>query len=968
VLDLLTQLDSGLAGRYSIKRALGRGGMATVFLAQDLRHDRSVAIKVLHPELGAAVGPGRFHREIDIAAALQHPHIIPLFDSGQIGDLLYYVMAYAEGGSLRGRLRREKQLPLEEVLELTRQVASALSFAHSRGVVHRDIKPENILLEVDQAVVADFGLAQALIPSGEERITGSGLALGTPAYMSPEQATGERDLDGRSDLYSLACVVYEMLAGEPPFTGPSPQAIMARRLAGAVPELRVVRESVPDTVVQAVHRALAKAPADRFASVAQFSAALTQGATSGTSSVALSSPASRTKRRRWAIALTSIAVLGMLAMVVLGAQLRRSVAHPALDPNLVAIAPFEALGTGVTIWREGIMDLLSRNLDGAGPLRVVVPAVVLRHWGEMAHGTSAEELGRRTGARLCITGSVVSSGADSVLLAASVLDVATGETLGEARIDGAMSRLGLSVDSLTMQLLRAIGRTRPIGAVRLATVSSASLPALKAYLQGEQYFRRAAWDSAAGYFERAAELDPEFALAFHRIFESRGFPTPGLDSLVWTYALKAGALTRGLGVRESLLISADSILAPVAIGSVPDSIAPHSVTRAVATLQTAARRFPNDPEVWYQLGKARGRFGWLIGVGPREALASLNRSIRLDSAFAPAHVEALQVSMPAQGPEATARHLDAYLRLQPTGPPADVARLARMLMDPERVRTAAQTVLDTASSVLLYQTYTILEWWSDSAETATRVARHLAARPTDPNLSSDPDIGRKVLLYSLAWRGHLQAAYRLWSETWLAIFSELAALEGVPRDTASAVFGRLLAAEPWPSPKLVHALPWWYQDGDTLLLKTLVERTKAPRHAGADDPATRYLGEAAKAYLALGRRDTTAALQLFFSLSHFPNYGAVGDWERYMTIRLLNARSRHREALQRLDQEIRSSAWPYDVLIALERGRAQEGLANRDAAAAAYQDVVDTWANADPKLQPLVKEARAGLVRLRRSA
>jgi eukaryotic-like serine/threonine-protein kinase len=221
--DLL--LKDALRDRYVIERELGRGGMATVYLAQDCRHHRLVAIKVLHPELARAVGSERFLHEIEIIAQLQHPHILPLHDSGDGGGLLYFVMPYVAGESLRNRLARERQLPLDEALEIARQVASALAYAHSHGVVHRDIKPENILLTDDQAIVADFGIAWAVGQSGGERLTETGLTLGTPAYMSPEQAAGERYLDGRSDIYSLACTVYEMLAGEPPFTGPTAQAV-----------------------------------------------------------------------------------------------------------------------------------------------------------------------------------------------------------------------------------------------------------------------------------------------------------------------------------------------------------------------------------------------------------------------------------------------------------------------------------------------------------------------------------------------------------------------------------------------------------------------------------------------------------------------------------------------------------------------------------------------------------------------
>src|SRR5262245_46694840 len=265
-MELLTQLAATRGDRYRICRALGHGGMAVVFLAEDLKHHRRVAIKALRPELSALLGSERFLREIEIAATLQHPHILPLFDSGQVNGLLYYVMPFAEGESLRQWLAREQQLPLDTALRIAREVGSALQYAHDHAVVHRDIKPENIMLSGGHAVVADFGIARALHAASAEPLTHSGMVIGTPHYMSPEQAGGDV-VDGRSDQYSLACTVYEMLIGQPPFSGPTTQAVIARHLAEPVPSLRVVRQTVPKPVEAAIHQAMAKLPADRFGSV-----------------------------------------------------------------------------------------------------------------------------------------------------------------------------------------------------------------------------------------------------------------------------------------------------------------------------------------------------------------------------------------------------------------------------------------------------------------------------------------------------------------------------------------------------------------------------------------------------------------------------------------------------------------------------------------------------------------------------
>ena len=274
----LARLTATLADRYRIGREIGAGGMATVYLAHDLKHDRDVALKLLKPELSAALGAERFQREITTTANLRHPHILPLYDSGAIrgpaGDaLLYYVMPYVEGESLRDRLARERQLPIADALLIAREVADALAYAHGCGIIHRDIKPENILLERGHAIVADFGIARAVSRAGGERLTQTGMALGTPVYMSPEQSVGD-DLDGRSDLYALGCVLYEMLAGEPPYTGATAQAIIAKRFRDPVPRVSTLRETVPLAVESALMTVLSKSPSDRFATMEAFVSAL----------------------------------------------------------------------------------------------------------------------------------------------------------------------------------------------------------------------------------------------------------------------------------------------------------------------------------------------------------------------------------------------------------------------------------------------------------------------------------------------------------------------------------------------------------------------------------------------------------------------------------------------------------------------------------------------------------------------
>ena len=255
-MTITERLSTALDERYVLEREIGRGGMATVYLARDARHSRQVALKVLDPELGAVLGPDRFLSEIRVTANLQHPTLLPLFDSGQAGGLLFYVMPFVEGESLRSRLDREKQLPVDDAVRMAMAIASALDYAHRRGVIHRDLKPENILLHEGQPVVADFGIALAVSNAGGARITQTGLSLGTPQYMSPEQATGDRTIDGRTDIYSLAAVLYEMLTGDPPHMGSTAQAVIARLMTTEPQPLTVLRRNVAPGLAAAVHRAL----------------------------------------------------------------------------------------------------------------------------------------------------------------------------------------------------------------------------------------------------------------------------------------------------------------------------------------------------------------------------------------------------------------------------------------------------------------------------------------------------------------------------------------------------------------------------------------------------------------------------------------------------------------------------------------------------------------------------------------
>lgn len=374
--------------------------MATVYLARDLKHDRPVALKVLHPELAAPLGPERFLREIHPTARLDHPHILPVLDSGTAAGLLWYTMPYVRGETLRERLRREVQLPVETALDLTRQVASAVDHAHR--VVHRDLKPENILLADGQARVADFGVAKAMVGAGDHQLTETGLAVGTPAYMSPEQASGGV-VDARSDIYALGCVLYEMLAGEPPFTGPTPQAITLKRLTDPVPSVRRVRDVVPETIEHAIWQALAKVPADRFQSAAEFAKALSTAAPDSATSTTSISPRTRTLRL---IGRQTAVIVMLVGMALAGGLLTQAGFSRGTesdgDPKMLAVLPFENLGRPEDeYFADGLADEVRGRLTRLSGLRVIARAS-----SEPYKGSSKrpQEIARELGATHLLTG------------------------------------------------------------------------------------------------------------------------------------------------------------------------------------------------------------------------------------------------------------------------------------------------------------------------------------------------------------------------------------------------------------------------------------------------------------------------------------------------------------------------------------------------------------------------------------
>ena len=616
--DLLERVRASLAGRFTIERELGRGGMATVYLARDLKHDRLVALKVLRPELAASLGADRFLREIQVTAHLTHPNILPLLDSGRADEFLYYVTPYVEGESLRSRLERERQLPVDEAVRLAAAVAGALDYAHRHQIIHRDIKPENILLEDGQAVVADFGIARALHAAESAKLTETGVAVGTVAYMSPEQATGE-EFDGRSDIYSLGCVLYEMLAGEPPFTGPTAQVVTARRLAGSVPSLHAVRDSVPRQIEQAIGKALAKLPADRFATAAEFADALTPGG-----------PAPRPTafrlswRRAGGVAAAFLAIFGAVLV-------SRSKTHGAREPasNGVAVLYFDNLSrdTADAYLADGLTEELISRLGQVARLTVKSRNAVRRFRGRLADDPSA--VGRALGVVHLVSGSVRHAGA-RLRVTVELVNAATGDRMWGQQYDRAEADLLGIQEDIAVTIATAIGgRLLPAERSSLTQRPTRDPGAYDHFVKGNYFLGQRtapAVGRAIDEYRAALQLDPSFTEALARVAYSYAL---FLD-WGWRYpnASPESLLARGFAAADSALrqdsTSSDAWMARAYVLAMSGT---RTTAPAIAAFERAIALDPRNAEAYHQ-------YGWvLMGLERDSASAEANlRALELDPA------------------------------------------------------------------------------------------------------------------------------------------------------------------------------------------------------------------------------------------------------------------------------------------------------------------------------------------------
>ncbi len=805
-------------------------------------------------------------------------------------------------------------------------------------------------------VVADFGIARAVNAAGGGGLTTSGFPLGTLGYMSPEQAAGSRSLDGRSDIYGLGCVLYEMLVGKPPERWLDRVSLDTGRIADAAPEEREQLDSIPGPVEQLLVRALAQSPDARFGSADEFMAAI-GGVSEGRVTVP-TPPQARTPRRQrsWRRPLAGAAAVVVIAGAVIVTTQWRS--DPALDPDVVAIAPFDVLGTELATWREGLVDLLSAPLDGAGPLRTVPPSAVIKRWRGRADAVSAAAVGSELGAGLVLYGRLISAGSDSVRAVATLLDVAARRPVAEFDLRDRADRMDRLADSIVVGVISDLSRTRGLSGWRPASIGSSSPVALKAFLQGEQHHRRFSLDSAIWYYTRAIEADSMFALAHSRMGMASGW-SMYFDTDVAPALLRAGELNHGLARRESLLLAADSLWGALNQfrGESADWV---RLQRVFTTLNTATAQYPTDPRAWYALGEIRYHLGPYVGVTDRQMREAFTRAVELDSAFVPAYRHLIELSLMTDDRESAQRAADQYVFRADSSMYRDAEAVTAALLDPERsMSPATQARLDALPLGGLAQVWYDLKWWIDPAETSTRVAESWMAR--------DSSTGRLRLALALAYRGHLTDARAVIGARSPALYAVLARLGGIPRDSARAQFATWLDANLGVG--ILPAHRWWALERDTLSLKRAVQRWDSI--AGLPMPALgpalyETVRESAQGYLALARGDTTAALEHLAAVPVWPNrYDTY--YEQLTRAQILANLGEDSTAASLLDHMPFAVQFdpPADAIVAeLERGRVHERLGNRDTAIEAYARVVDAWSGADTVLQPLVAEARDALSRL----
>lgn len=772
--DTAAILGTAAADRYRIEGQLGAGGMATVYLAIDLRHKRQVAIKVLHSELAATIGPERFLREIEIEARLEHPHILTLIESGESVDSLFYVMPYVGGESLRQRIERVGPLPVAEVVRFLHDVADALAFAHEHGVVHRDIKPDNILVSGRHASVMDFGVAKALSQAtGSQALTTAGLTLGTPAYMAPEQVAADPAMDHRADVYAMGVTAYEMLAGKPPFTGGSPQQVLSAHVTETPVSIEEIRADTPPALGQAVMRCLAKQPADRLQSAEEILPILEalQATTTPETETPGISPAAGF---RWRVGALAALVIVVLAGWFLIGGFPGSKAPPVPVSSMrLAVLPFEVRGgADFAYLGEGVVTLFSTTLDGAGRLRTVDPRAVLNAVRDDDGATIEPVMGRRLaqqfGAGRYLMGDIVEAGGQLQINATlyNAEDPDAGPVTRRAQ--GAASDVFRLVDDLATQLLLEV-RDSPAPVQSVTTVTTASLPALKAYLEGDVALRAGDYVSASVALREAIAIDTAFALAYYRLSVAQEWLTNADEAQ--RAAEQAVIHSERLSGHDRRLFEAFDVLRR------------GKAARAEELLTSFVGVYPDDVEGWTNLGELFFHSNPARARHPSESRSAFAKVLELEPTNTIALMHLLRLAAGDDDTVAVDSLARSYLTLSPAG---------------DRTVPAAviQAIFSTDSSVMV----SVLRRARGASELTMALAASEAVL-----WASDIQAGRKLLevmrsrnrsrearSMALSWWAQLALGTGRWQEAREAIVE----LEAV--DSVTAIeFGALLALVPF---------------------------------------------------------------------------------------------------------------------------------------------------------------------------
>jgi serine/threonine-protein kinase len=987
-MSLTARLQAALGTGYRVDRELGGGGMSHVFVAEDVELGRKVVVKVLPPEMAAGVNADRFRREIKLAASLQHPHVVPLLHAGQADDIVWYTMPLVEGESLRAKIAREGELPVSEAVRILRDVADALSYAHSHGVVHRDIKPDNVLLSGHHAVVTDFGVAKAVTEAtGAASLTSLGVALGTPAYMAPEQAAAEPHVDHRADIYALGAMAYELLTGRPPFAAPTAQAVLAAHVTQAPDPITKHRATVPPPLAALVMRCLEKKPADRWQVASEIHAQLETMATpSGGTTPTAATPAAvggmwshRALRGRVAAAVILV-LAGALALW----RVTRGGAAP-IDANLVAVLPFRVAGADPALHylREGMIDLLAAKLTGEGGPRAADPRTVTaafrRAGGDDATDLSQQQataMARGIGAGQALLGAVVGS-ATHVTMSATVVTVPSGETRAQASVEGRADSLPALVDALTAQLLL---RGAGVAAQREASLTTQSLPALKAYLAGQRAYRRGDYDSAAVHYSNAVGHDSGFVLAEFGLLLSYGWGAPVRDvgrvrQLAWDGRDR-------ISPRERALLEAF-------VG--PRFPEPAFQADMLEARERVVTQYGDVADAWYLLADIYFHMGRYLGHRDwtDRAAAAFERAVALDSAFAGVLSHLINLAAWRDDTTGARRYDRLYSAAVTRGGTFDhLVRwdLARTLRDPAGMREF-WAGFDTSAARPEYMADYMLGSGAGLA-TVDSALDILARRASDDDARStyhdyraqrlaNGGRPRAALAHADSMGGSELArhAWRLTAATWWDADSTIG--------LASATRLAVLAAGPLPGPGAARAEHLW---ATCALAHWRLARGEASGAAAAgarlrsfdagigDSPRLKrnatLCADALDAGLAVATRRSDA-LRLVERVDSIMRRGprAINDgwlvpFENLLIGRLYAVLGDPAKGLAAVQ---RGGQWGVDWITSTylrEEGRLAALTGDRETAIRAYNRYLELRADPEPAVKPIVDEVRAELGRL----